>query len=181
MNFVSFGDGKVETDQGQEVWFGNTQRGVQTGDEVGHLAKGYELSGVRVVPKKNAQVEKNGNLDFESVDFVLDLNVCQILRSEMKLNLLCPFCVEHLQVLFDDTYLLLLVSLVEVRSGHYLNSIISTAKARLSGKISRKSQSEKFGQKYRTFVRLNETFCYFERTNVLKIKNGRPYFLKSVL
>ena len=52
MNFVSFGDGKVEADQGQEVGFGNPQRGVQTGDKVGHLAKGYELSGVGVVPKK---------------------------------------------------------------------------------------------------------------------------------
>ena len=52
MNFVSFGDGKVEADQGQEVGFGNPQRGVQTGDKVGHLAKGYELSGVGVVSKK---------------------------------------------------------------------------------------------------------------------------------
>ena len=52
MNFVSFGDGKVEADQGQEVGFGNPQRGVQTGDKVGHLAKGYELGGVWVVPKK---------------------------------------------------------------------------------------------------------------------------------
>ena len=68
MNFVSFGDGKVEADKGQEVGFGNPQRGVQTGDEVGHLAKGYELSGVRVVPKKSAHVEKNGNFDFESSD-----------------------------------------------------------------------------------------------------------------
>ena len=58
MNFVSFGDGKVEADQGQEVGFGNPQRRVQTGDKVGHLAKGYELSGVGGGPKKSGQVEK---------------------------------------------------------------------------------------------------------------------------
>ena len=125
MNFVSFGDGKVEADQGQEVWFGNPQRGVQTGDEVGHLAKGYELSGVRVVPKKSAHVEKMAILTSNRQTPDPNVCYCQSLRSEMKINLLCPFCVEHLQVLFDDTYLLLLVSLVEVRYSHYLNSILS--------------------------------------------------------
>ena len=52
VDLVPLGDGEVEADQGQSVGLGDAQRGIQAGNEVGHLVEIDELGGVGVVPKK---------------------------------------------------------------------------------------------------------------------------------
>ena len=53
VDLVPLGDGQVKGDQGKLVGFGDAERRVQTGNEVGHLAKADELSGVRIISEMN--------------------------------------------------------------------------------------------------------------------------------
>ena len=58
VDFITFGYGKIKTDKGKDIGFGNSQGRVETGYEVGHLGERYELGGVGIVPAKKEQTLK---------------------------------------------------------------------------------------------------------------------------
>ena len=49
MDFISSGDWKIETDQSQNIWFRNSQRCIQTSNEVRKLAEIDELCGMGII------------------------------------------------------------------------------------------------------------------------------------
>ena len=49
MDFISSGDWKVEADQSQNIWFGDSQGCIQTSYEVRKLAEIDELCGMGIV------------------------------------------------------------------------------------------------------------------------------------
>ena len=80
-----------------------------------------------------------------------------------------PFWLNQLKIISVKNLFVNLFTYVATQCS-ILRTFANTVKARSSRKIG-----------HRTFVRQNEIFCYFNWTYVIKIRNGRPYFLKSVL